>query len=143
MSTISSAIFAIDFDGTIVEHRYPKIGKPVPDAFKSMKELQAHGARLILYTMRSGDELNEAIQFCKEQGVEFWGVNSNPQQASWTSSPKVYAHRYIDDAAVGIPLLRSRTVGERPFVDWATVMTIIRREYGLPIPGEPDRLGPG
>ena len=119
-------IVAVDFDGTIVDHRYPDIGEPVPDAFRWLKRWQHAGARLILWTMRSDNEhhgptLTQAVEFCRSQGVEFWGVNANGQQSEWTSSPKCYAHIYVDDAAFGCPLRENPRADGRPFVDWAVV----------------------
>jgi hydroxymethylpyrimidine pyrophosphatase-like HAD family hydrolase len=114
-------IVAIDFDGTIVDHRYPDVGPEVPGAIRWMKSLQEAGAKLILWTMRDGETLAEAVAFCRGKGVEFWDVNANPGQRSWTQSPKVYAHIYIDDAAFGCPLRENPRAGGRPFVDWDTV----------------------
>nr|WP_082839948.1 hypothetical protein [Gemmata sp. SH-PL17]AMV25538.1 hypothetical protein VT84_14160 [Gemmata sp. SH-PL17] len=125
-------IIAIDFDGTIAEHEFPDIGAPVPGAFEWMKRWQDAGAKLILWTMRSdgrsadgsrenGPVLTEAVEFCRRNGVEFYGVNGNPGQASWTQSPKAYAHVYVDDAAFGCPLRESRKAGNRPMVDWSVV----------------------
>lgn len=116
---------AIDFDGTIVAHEFPKIGAEVPGAFKWMKRLQKAGCRLILWTMRSdgqnvGDVLTEAVEFCRERGIEFWGVNANPEQ-DWSTSPKAYAHVYVDDAAFGCPMRENYKAGGRPYVDWAVV----------------------
>jgi hypothetical protein len=113
-----TCIIAVDFDGTIVEHEFPEIGRPVPGAFEWMKKWQQAGALLILWTMRSdgrtgggrenGPVLTEAVEFCRKNGVEFHAVNANPSQAVWTSSPKVYAHIYVDDAAAGCPLRESK-----------------------------------
>jgi len=114
-------IIAVDFDGTIVMHEYPEIGKQVPYAITSMKELISSGHKLILLTMRSGEHLEQAVDYCKENGVEFWAVNENPEQKEWTSSNKVYAHKYIDDAAIGCPLLVDLNA-ERPYVDWELVI---------------------
>jgi hypothetical protein len=119
-------IIAVDFDGTIAEHRYPFIGRAVPGAFEWLKRFQGAGAKLILWTMRAdsdGDDgpvLSEAVEFCRKNGVEFWGVNANPEQA-WSKSPKAYAHVYIDDAAFGCPLLPSKDAAERVVVDWSVV----------------------
>lgn len=113
---------AVDFDGTIVTHEYPKIGSDI-GAFEVLKELQAAGHRLILFTMRSGRQAVEAVQFCRERGVEFWAVNVNPSQAAWSASRKVYAHTYIDDAALGCPLI-SVELG-RPHVDWVRVREML------------------
>lgn len=118
---------AVDFDGTIVDHRFPDIGAEVPGAIDWMKRWQEAGARLILWTMRSDDPgdgrfvLTEAVEFCRAKGVEFWGVNSNPEQIGWTSSPKCYAVTYVDDAAFGCPLRVNPRHGGRAFVDWSIV----------------------
>lgn len=121
-------IVAVDFDGTIVEHEYPDVGKPVPGAIEWMRRWQDAGAKLILWTMRDRwnqvegrDCLREAVDYCKQAGVEFHGVNRNPEQQSWTGSPKVYANIYVDDAAFGCPLIESMQAGKRPFVNWEQV----------------------
>lgn len=118
---------AIDFDGTLVYHDYPAIGAVVPGAFEVLKKLQAAGHRLRLWTMRSdgssyGDTLTAAIEFCRSQGVEFEGHNSYPQ--TWTSSPKMLASIYIDDAALGCPL-RKMAEGTRQVVDWERVEQLL------------------
>ena len=64
----------IDFDGTIVTHAYPRIGKPVPHAIETMLEWQKEGAYLILFTMRSGNELNAAVQYCKDNGLKMYAL---------------------------------------------------------------------
>lgn len=121
-----SLIIAVDFDGTIAEHRFPDIGNEVPGAFKWMKKWKEAGAKLILWTMRSdsqacGDVLSDAVAFCRQNGVEFFGENENPDQSSWTESPKAYAHVYVDDAAFGCPLIHSNEFEARPMVDWDIV----------------------
>lgn len=114
---------AVDFDGTIVKHEYPRVGDPNPGAIEWMKRFQEHGAKVILFTMRSGDsvggDLFEAVEYIEENGIELDGVNTNPGQDSWTSSPKAYAQVYIDDAAFGCPLVDNP--GGRPYVDWDIV----------------------
>lgn len=97
-------IIAVDFDGTIVRHDFPRIGSEAPNAFKVLRKLQDGGHKLILLTMRSEKYLQDAVDFCMERGVRFWAVNNNPEQCSWTSSPKVYAQLYIDDMALGVPM---------------------------------------
>ncbi len=94
---------AIDFDGTIVEHEYPKIGKPLPFAFETLKALQNDGHLLILWTYRSGKLLDEAIEFCKKNGVEFYAVNRNYPEEIFdeTISRKILADVYIDDRNFG------------------------------------------
>jgi hydroxymethylpyrimidine pyrophosphatase-like HAD family hydrolase len=114
-----SPIVAIDFDGTIVAHRYPEIGEPVPYALETMRAMQAKGYKLILFTMRGGEYLREAVDYLSAEGIELWAVNENPTQRFWTDSPKVYAHIYIDDAAFGCPLIEIE--GDRPIVDWLAV----------------------
>lgn len=112
---------AIDFDGTLVDHRYPDIGAEVPYAFDYLKQFKEKGAKLILLTMRSGDSLDQAVEFCKSKGIEFDHINCNPSQDSWTTSRKVYANLYIDDAALGCPLKDSPRYGSRPMVDWSII----------------------
>jgi len=70
-----SLIIAVDFDGTIVEDAYPKIGKPRLFAFETLKQLQGDGHRLILWTYRKGIRLQEAVEFCRKNGIEFYAVN--------------------------------------------------------------------
>lgn len=131
-----SYIIAVDFDGTIADHRYPEIGEAVPGAIDSLKTFAACGARLILFTMRSDlrsdgrNYLTEAVEWCRARGVEFWGVNQNPEQASWTSSPKPYAHIYIDDAAAGCPLRENPRYNGRPMVDWKRVEPMVLERIG-------------
>src|SRR5687767_11732671 len=120
-------IIAIDFDGTIVDHRYPEIGTPVPGAFHWMGVFQDHGARLVLWTMRSvsnhnyGDMLTPAVDFCRANGIQFWAINENPEQHVWTRSPKLFAHYVIDDHNAGCPLHQNPRMGGRPYVDWDVV----------------------
>ena len=127
---------AVDFDGTIAEHRFPKIGDEVPWAFYYLREFLAMKAKLILWTVRNdgrGGEmdkvLTEAVDFCRYRGVEFFGINHNPAQFSWSQSNKAYAHVYIDDAAFGCPLIHPDS-GERPYANWTkigpTVLEMIR-----------------
>ena len=111
---------AVDFDGTCVTHDYPRIGKEI-GAVKVLKRLVEAGHKLILITMRSGKELQDAIHWFNENGIELYGVNENPTQKHWTTSPKVYAHMYIDDAAFGCPLRNVPDFSDRPFVDWDSI----------------------
>lgn len=99
----NSKIIAVDFDGTIVEHKYPEIGKEMLFAFATLKALQAKGHRLILWTIRTGDLLEEAVEYCKNNGVEFYAVNKNypEEKMDATVSRKVNADIFIDDRAVG------------------------------------------
>lgn len=94
---------AIDFDGTIVEDKYPKIGKPLLFAFETLKKLQEKGFILILWTYRRGKHLEEAVEFCKKHGIEFYAVNKNyPEEIFDTEiSRKLKADIFIDDRNVG------------------------------------------
>lgn len=96
-------IIAIDFDGTIVEDAYPKIGKPMIFAIETIKKLQANGHRLILWTYRNGRKLQEAVDFCKDNGIEFYAVNKNyPEEVfDHKISRKIHADLFIDDRNVG------------------------------------------
>lgn len=112
-------IVGVDFDGTIVEHRYPEIGKPVFGAIKALKRLNKAGVRIILWTMRSGLELEEAEAYMATAKIPLYGVNCNPDQSTWTESPKVYCNLYIDDAAYGCPLIYPEN--GRPYVAWEDI----------------------
>lgn len=116
---------AVDFDGTCVTHEYPKVGKTVPYAVDVLKKLQAKGYLLILNTMRSGKELKDAEKWFSDNELVLYGSNKDPDQSSWTESPKVYSNIYIDDAALGAPLTNKlgsyNTYRGRPFVDWKLV----------------------
>jgi len=94
---------AVDFDGTIVDHEYPKIGKEKLLAFQTLKQLEKRGVRLILWTFRTGKELEEAVEFCRNKGIEFYAVNCNyPGEIFDESiSRKIDADIYIDDKNVG------------------------------------------
>ena len=94
---------AVDFDGTIVEHAYPEIGKEMLFAFQTLKELNKLGANLILWTFRTGKELDDAVEFCRKNGVEFYAVNKNyPEEVfDETISRKINADIFIDDRNAG------------------------------------------
>ena len=94
---------AVDFDGTIVEHEYPKIGKEMLFAFETLKELQKQKHQLILWTYRTGKELEEAVEYCRNKGIEFYAVNKNyPEEVLDDDTPrKIQADIYIDDRNVG------------------------------------------
>lgn len=117
---VNNMYIAIDFDGTCVTHDYPRIGKDI-HAIPVLNKLVSNGHKLILNTMRSGKELDDAVNWFKENNIELFGINENPTQKSWTNSPKVYAHMYIDDAAFGCPLLNMPEISDRPFVNWVFI----------------------
>lgn len=129
-------IIAIDFDGTCVTHEFPKVGKDI-GAVPVLKKLVEKGHQLILFTMRSdvvnptgednelhlesGDYLTDAVNWFKENGIELYGIQTNPTQHTWTTSPKAYAQLYIDDAALGAPLIINADLSDRPFVNWGVI----------------------
>jgi hypothetical protein len=94
---------AVDFDGTIVDHEYPRIGKEKLFAFQTLRELEKLGASLILWTFRTGKELDEAVEFCKKNGIEFYAVNKNYPEEIFdeTVSRKIDADIFIDDKNIG------------------------------------------
>jgi len=96
-------IIAIDFDGTIVEDAYPNIGKPMIFAFETMKKLQSEGHRLILWTYRSDRKLQEAVDFCKQQGLEFYAINKSYPEEEFDGkiSRKIHATFFVDDRNIG------------------------------------------
>ncbi|HRZ98598.1 MAG TPA: hypothetical protein P5084_13665 [Paludibacter sp.] len=115
-------IIAVDFDGTIVTHEYPKIGKEIPFAITTLKRLQDDFQHLlILWTVREGVELDEAVEFCKSRGLEFYAVNSNyPDKIANDTQPrKLKADLFIDD----------RNLGGLP--DWGVVFQMISTEKHL------------
>lgn len=103
MEHLRNLKIAVDFDGTIVEHEYPSIGRDMLFAFETLRELQKNGALLILWTFRAGRELDEAVDYCRRKGIEFYAVNRNyPEEiADETISRKINADVFIDDKNVG------------------------------------------
>jgi hypothetical protein len=117
----------VDFDGTCTTHEYPNIGKDI-GAVPVLKRLVEAGHKLIVFTMRSDtpeqdkrQHLQEAVKWFKDNGIQLYGSQVNPQQRHWTSSPKCYAQLYIDDAALGCPLTIDSEISDRPFVNWTEV----------------------
>jgi len=104
MVDFSGIKIAVDFDGTIVEHEYPAIGKEKLFAFRTLKELQKNGAMLILWTFRAGKELDEAVDYCRKNGMEFYAVNKNYPEEIFdeTVSRKINADIFIDDRNIGV-----------------------------------------
>lgn len=113
-------IIAIDFDGTVVSHDYPAVGKDI-GSVAILKQLLEKDHELILFTMRSGIGLQDAISWFKENDIRLYDVQYNPTQTQWTASNKCYAQLYIDDAALGCPLKIDETISNREFVDWIEV----------------------
>ncbi len=120
-------IIAVDFDGTIVEHRYPAIGKEKLFAFDTLESLQKQGHQLILWTFRSGRELDDAVAYCKRNGLEFYAVNRSYPEEEFNRgiSRKVNADLFIDDRNLG------------GFIGWGEVWHIINKNAPK---GEKDRF---
>ena len=150
MDNNEKLIVACDFDGTCVQHTYPRIGQDI-GAVPVLKKLVDNGHKLILFTMR-GDSvlsnnkglngepvsvLKDAVNWFERNGIPLYGVQLNPTQRNWTSSNKCYANLYIDDAALGCPLLQdyyykmddygkqNKIFTGRPYVDWVKVEEIL------------------
>lgn len=100
---LKNLTIAVDFDGTIVENRYPQIGKPVLFAVETLKKLEEEGHQLILWTYRTGPKLEEAVKYCLDQGIKFYAVNqSYPEEIYDNSlSRKIQADLFIDDRNIG------------------------------------------
>ena len=113
-------IIAVDFDGTIVEHKYPSIGKEIPFAIETLKRLQADRHKLILWSVREGRLLDEAVAFCRERGLEFYAVNRDyPEEEKENNrhfSRKLKADLFIDD----------RNLGGLP--DWGTIYEMVSKK---------------
>lgn len=115
-----SKVIAVDFDGTIVEHKYPEIGREMLFAFATLKALKQKGHKLILWTIRTGDLLRDAVEYCKENGVEFYAVNKNypEEKLDENVSRKLNADIFIDDRCIG------------GFIGWSEVWQALHPEGG-------------
>ena len=113
-------VVAVDFDGTIVEHRYPSIGREIPFAIDTLKKLSFERHKLILWSVREGKLLDEAVAFCRERGLEFYAVNRDyPEEEENQNnhfSRKLKADVFIDD----------RNLGGLP--DWGIIYEMINRK---------------
>ncbi len=127
MAKSNSMIIAVDFDGTCVEHDYPSVGIDVEGAVEVLRSIVAKRHRLILFTMRSGSKLDDAVRWFRDRKIELWGINENPEQREWTSSSKVYADLYIDDSAIGCPIRFIDGV-RHPVVNWSKIRSILESD---------------
>lgn len=158
IKTGKNMIIGIDFDGTCVTHEFPEVGKDI-GAQRVLRRLVEAGHQLVLFTMRSdkdevevsgqermamaqagvvgaaGNHLSAAVGWFVKNDIPLWGVNENPTQKSWTSSPKPYCHFYIDDSAIGIPM-KHTDLSKRPYVDWEGVEECLEMNGVLPSSGE-------
>lgn len=131
----------IDFDGTVVEHKFPLVGEEI-GAVPVLKELVENGHKLILFTMRSdshpnptkteaepeisihkGNFLQDAVNWFKSHDIPLYGIQANPTQHLWTTSPKAYGHLIIDDTSINCPLIYP-AIGN-PYVDWEAIRHIL------------------
>ncbi|MDD3320837.1 MAG: hypothetical protein PHS59_05275 [Paludibacter sp.] len=121
-------IIAVDFDGTIVTHEYPRIGKEIPFAIDTLKRLQQnYENQIVLWTVREGKELDEAVEYCHNRGLVFYAINSNyPEENKKNQEPrKLKADLFIDD----------RNLGGLP--DWGVIYRVIMsKKYYEPISNE-------
>lgn len=121
-------IIAVDFDGTIVTHEYPRIGKEIPFAIDTLKRIQQNPEyQLILWTVREGAELEAAVEYCRNRGLEFYAVNNNyPEESKKNHEPrKLKADIFIDD----------RNLGGLP--DWGVIYRVIMsKKFFEPITNE-------
>lgn len=133
----NSITINIDFDGTCVAHDFPRIGADI-GSVRVLKKLTDAGHKLILFTMRSdrkekretqdptiqnitGTFLTDAVNWFKENNIPLYGIQTNPDQHNWTTSPKSYAEIMIDDSALGCPLTFDFKKSQKYFVDWEKV----------------------
>lgn len=101
----SRNIIAVDFDGTLCVNAFPKIGEPRKEVISALKSRISTGARVILWTCRTGDYLHDAVRWCEAQGIFFDAVNDNlPDAVAEFSEPprKILASEYWDDKAVRV-----------------------------------------
>lgn len=136
------AIIILDFDGTVVKHEFPLIGEDI-GAVPVLRELVDNGHKLVLFTMRSdvedpvsednsitcrpGKYLSDAVQWFEDNDVPLYGIQKNPTQHTWTSSPKAYGNLIIDDTGLGVPLVMPVDGVDscRPYVDWPRVREML------------------
>ena len=143
---MSRLILGVDFDGTVVTHRFPEVGQDAPHAAEVLKRFLDKGYIIVLNTMRSDKNcydpvskklipskmgkklglstvLEDATDWFERNQIYLSGVNTSPGQKLWTDSPKVYATHYIDDAAVGAPMITLEN-GEK-CIDWLKIEKLI------------------
>lgn len=117
-------VLCVDFDGTCVTHAFPEIGEDI-NAAPLLKTIADNGHKIILFTVRSHsknkenrDYLEEAVEWFKKNGIKLYGINENPDQIKILSTPKPLSDLYIDDKALGAPLMYDEKKSKLPFIDW-------------------------
>lgn len=135
------AIINIDFDGTCVTHDFPHIGKEIGGELV-LKQLIDNEHQLILFTMRCDHEenfipkddpgnvgpgtyLTDAVNWFQKHNIPLYGIQRNPQQDLWTTSPKSWAEYMIDDSAIGTPMLYIPEISSKSFVDWLSISRLL------------------
>ncbi len=112
---------AVDFDGTIVTHKYPDIGEEIPFAIATLKMLRQDGHKIILWSVREGELLDNAVDWCKERGLEFYAINRDYPEETWDNNPhfsrKIKVDVFIDD----------RNLGGLP--DWGVIYQMIKHRH--------------
>lgn len=113
-------LIAVDFDGTIVEHKYPEIGREIPFAVETLKKIQNDGHKLIMWSVRTGQRLQDALDWCRERGLEFYAANLDYPEETVENNPsfsrKLKVDLFIDD----------RNLGGLP--DWGTIYMMIKNK---------------
>jgi len=143
--------FLLDFDSTCCTHDFPHIGKSI-GAEQVLKVLVENGHKIILFTMRSDNNnyvnpdgsidnqgLSEAVRWFQKRNIPLYGIQTNPTQHEWTSSPKPYSQKIIDDTCLGIPLKYEPSMSSRPFVDWEALLPLLE-ECGMITPEQAEKL---
>ncbi len=111
-------VIGIDFNGVLCTHKWPLIGDDI-GAFPWLHQAKKiMPIRWVLHTGIDGEALANAIAWCNERELNFWGININHKQSAWTTTPKLYAHLFIDDLGLGAPIIHYSD-GRRPHIDWA------------------------
>ena len=116
-------IIAVDFDGTIVKHKYPEIGPELPFAVETLKKLQKEGHKLIMWSVREGDKLDEAIDWCRQRGLEFYAINRDyPEE-------EVYKNNYFSRKLKVDIFIDDRNLGGLP--DWGIIYKMVHENLSL------------
>lgn len=141
MKQNKSYIIAVDFDGTLCTNKYPEIGEPVSRVIEYVKRKKEEGCKIILWTCRTGEKLQEAVQWCVDRGIIFDTINANVAEIIDTfdsESRKIFAHEYIDDRAVGIDEQNCwRDISNPPDKkehDWVLVKCVFTATKDDPVP---------
>lgn len=135
-------VIAVDFDGTIVEHAYPAIGKPIPFAIDTLLQLQKDNHKLILWTVREGKLLQEAIDYCAERGLYFYAENANyPGEDRSKAGRKLGVDLFIDDRNLGgLPDWGVIYNAVKATVQKGNAMQIMASQSAMPLPKKKRRF---